>query len=95
MGKSSDTKSLLFWILGGTFVYYLLSQLYFAYLASVPFFSIVFGWFFGLPRYVSFIATLLDLISKIILVIATPLMYLIIGGLLGLLVRFLWQKYRK
>ena len=95
MGKPSDTKSILFWVIGGTFVYYLLSQLYFAYLSSVTFFSIIFGWFFSLPNYVNFIATLLDLITKIILVLATPLMYLIIGGLLGLLVRFLYQKYRK
>jgi len=95
MGKSKDTRSILFWILGGTLVYYLLSQLYFAYLSSITFFSILFGWFFALANYVTVIATLLDLVTKIILVIATPLMYLIIGGLLGLLVRFLYQKYRK
>ena len=94
MGKSGDSKNKVLWILGGTFVYYLLSQLYFAYLSSYTFFSIVLGWFFALPNYVQFVAGLMDFLTKLVLLLATPLMYLVIGGLLGLLVRFLYQKYR-
>ncbi len=83
------------WIIGGTFVYYLLSQLYFAYLSSITFFAIVFGWFFGLTNYVSLIASLMNLVTKTILLLATPLMYLVIGGLLGLLAKLLYKKYGK
>jgi len=94
MGKSSDQKNMLLWILGGTFIYYFLSQLYFAYLSSISLFSILLGWFFALPLYVDFIASLMDLLTRFVLLLAQPLMYLVIGGLLGLLVRFFYKKYK-
>lgn len=95
MGKSGEKKSIILWIVGGIIVYYLLGQIYFVYLASISFFSVLIGWLFRLPIYVGFIEQLAAFLSAFLLLIARPLMYFVIGGVLGLIVRLVYKKIKK
>jgi len=95
MGKSGEKKSIILWIVGGIIVYYLLGQIYFVYLASISFFSVLIGWLFRLPLYVGFIEQVAAFLSALLLLIARPLMYFVIGGVLGLVARVIYKKLKK
>lgn len=95
MGKSSSKKHYLLWILGGTIVYYILVRVYEASLASSKFLAVTLGWLFTLPTSLSVVQKLVRFLTDFLLLIADPLAYVIIGGILGLLVRLLLMRFRK
>jgi len=95
MGKSPSKKRYLLWIVGGTILYYILVRAYDLYLSSSKFFAVTLGWLFTLPTSLSVVQKLVKFLTDFFLLIADPLAYVIIGGILGLLARFLVQKLRR
>lgn len=94
MGKSTSKKRYLLWIAGGTILYYILVRFYESSLSSSKFFAVTLGWLFTLPTSLSVVQKLVRFLTDFLLLIADPLAYVIIGGILGLLVRFLVLKLR-
>lgn len=95
MGKSSGKKHYLLWIVGGTIIYYILVRFYESSLSSSKFFAVTLGWLFTLPTSLSVVQKLVKFLTDFLLLIADPLAYVIIGGVLGLLVRLLVLRFRK